>query len=76
MQGSVGVAAICNRMLSSSARERLQAEVLGQMQPFHEDILNLSGIGSAKLCLSLTPRLPKDVFLMFLGDEENTGHVW
>jgi hypothetical protein len=58
------VAAICNLLPHSSAQERLRADLLRQLQPFHEDNLNLSGIARAK-----------HVLLVFLGDEANARRV-
>src|SRR5690606_28149862 len=59
MPACVGVAAIGDLALSSSALDRLRADLLAQLQTFHEENPDLSGIGREKLRLSLTPRLPK-----------------
>ncbi len=75
MPACVGVAAIGDLVLSSSALDRLRADLLAQLQTFHEENPDLSGIGREKLRLSLTPRLPKDSFLRFLGEEAGAGRV-
>ena len=75
MPGCKGAAAIGNLVLSTAVLERLQADMQAQLQVFHEENQDLSGIGREKLRLLLTPRLPKDVFLIFLGEEASAGRV-
>lgn len=75
MSGCEGVASIGNLALSSQVLETLRVDLSEYLQSFHEENQDLSGVGREKLRLSLTPRLPKDIFLIFLGNEADAGRV-
>lgn len=70
-----GVATIAQTALSRDKLQTLRAGLLAQLETFHADNPDLSGLGREKLRLLLTPRLPKDVFLVFLNAEAEAGRV-
>lgn len=75
LTAQAGVATIGHIAISQASLQGLRSGLLAQLELFHADNPDLSGIGREKLRLQLTPRLPKDVFLLFLGAEAEAGHV-
>ena len=70
-----GVATIAHMALSPDSLNELRTGLLAQLEAFHADNPDLAGIGREKLRLLLTPRLPKDAFLVFLGAETQAGRI-
>lgn len=61
--------------LSAAALAALRGELDETLTTFHAENPDLPGIGREKLRLALTPRLPKDAFLIFLRGEAEAGRV-
>lgn len=60
------------------APEQVQAlrdALAARLAEFHEANPDLAGLGRERLRLLLTPRLPKEVFLLFLQEEATAGRV-
>jgi selenocysteine-specific elongation factor len=70
-----GVEAIGPVALSARLLAALRALLSETLAAFHAENPDLPGIGREKLRLSLSPRLPKDAFLIFLRGESAGGHV-
>lgn len=61
--------------LSPTALKGLRRGLAETLAAFHEENPDLAGIGREKLRLSLSPRLPKEVFLTFLRAEVTAGRA-
>lgn len=61
--------------LSARAIATLQTGLAEALSAFHADNPDLPGIGREKLRIALTPRLPKDAFLIFLRAEATAERV-
>lgn len=70
-----GVQTIGPLALSAGAMESLRFGLAEALASFHADNPDHVGIGREKLRLSLTPRLPKDTFLIFLRGEAAAGRA-
>lgn len=70
-----GVVTIGDRALSARSVATLSAGLAETLTAFHAENPDHPGIGREKLRLSLVPRLPKDVFLIFLRREAAAGRA-
>lgn len=61
--------------LSRQTALDLQQQCHDTLERFHADNPDLSGLGREKLRLTLQPRLPKEVFLIFLQQQAEAGHL-
>ncbi|WP_112312424.1 selenocysteine-specific translation elongation factor [Pseudogemmobacter bohemicus] len=61
--------------LSPDQVQGLRQDLTARLAAFHEANPDLAGLGRERLRLSLTPRLPKEVFLLFLQEEAGAGRL-
>lgn len=70
-----GIKTIGPLALSDVMLQGLRTALHATLTSFHAENPDNVGIGREKLRLSLSPRLPKDIFLIFLRDEANAGRA-
>ncbi|OJH43605.1 selenocysteine-specific translation elongation factor [Paracoccus sp. SM22M-07] len=61
--------------LSQAQLESLRDGMQTQLSQFHEENPDLAGLGREKLRLALTPRLPKEAYLVLLQSEAQAGRI-
>ena len=70
---AAGLELIGNLALPKSVMADLAAQIHNALSQFHEENPDLSGLGSEKLRLQLSPRLPKEPFLALLHQQAQVG---
>jgi selenocysteine-specific elongation factor len=70
-----GAATIGNLALTRTSLGKLHQQAVAILTEFHAQNPDLSGLGRERLRLGLTPRLPKDAFLLFLRDAAEAGQL-
>lgn len=71
----VGVELLGPLALSPAHLSALQGGLQDGLAAFHSENPDLAGLGREKLRLALRPRLPKEVFALFLRQEAGAGHI-
>lgn len=70
-----GVVSLGPLALSGGHLAALHAGLQEALTAFHTENPDLAGLGREKLRLALRPRLPKEVFAVFLRQEAGAGHI-